>query len=86
MKGRGYGYGPGNCFSSEAQTAFGGEVDQAEEAKAIVESRMRNPNLKVGEIRETGRDFEVDIVTKDGSLANKLYVEKSSGRIFPAYR
>jgi hypothetical protein len=42
--------------------------------------------LKVGKVTETGRDFEVEIVTQDGSLANKLYVEKNSGRIVPAYK
>ena len=48
--------------------------------------RRNNPNLQVGKVTEAGRDFEVEIVTKDGSLANKLFVEKRTGRIIPAYR
>jgi len=78
--------GPGNCrnFQDEA-----GEVESAEAAAVIVGSmleRRGNPNLKVGAVAEAGRDFEVEIVTKDGSLANKLFVEKRTGRIIPAYR
>jgi hypothetical protein len=78
--------GPGNCRNLEVSA---GEVENAEAAAAIVETmleRRSNPNLKVGAVTEAGRDFEVEIVTKDGSLANKLFVEKRTGRIIPAYR
>ena len=83
---RGRGFGPGNCRSP--RDSFG-EVENPEAAAAIVQELLegrRNPNLQVGKVTETGRDFEVEIVTKDGSLANKLFVEKRSGRIIPAYR
>jgi hypothetical protein len=84
---RGRGFGPGNCRNG-SRDSFG-QVDDAEAATALVESlleRRNNPNLQVGKVTEAGRDFEVEIVTKDGSLANKLFVEKRSGRIIPAYR
>ena len=47
---------------------------------------MTETNLKVGKVTEAGRDFMVEIVTQDGSLANKVYVEKRTGRVVPAYR
>ena len=84
---RGQGFGPGNCRNTTGDSF--GQVEDAEAATALVESllaRRQNPNLQVGKVTEAGRDFEVEIVTKDGSLANKLFVEKRSGRIIPAYR
>ena len=48
--------------------------------------RTGNPNLKIGKVTEAGRDYEIEIVTQDGSLANKVFVEKSSGRVISAYR
>jgi hypothetical protein len=85
---RGRGYGPGYCRSNSDPRGALGEADKAETAAEIVTGRLEdvgNPNLKVGKITEVGRDFEVEIVTKDGSLANKVLVEKSTGRILSAY-
>ena len=84
---RGRGYGPGNCRNSEGFASIEGEIESQEKAMEIVDSfiaRTGNPNLKTGSVTESGRDYEVDIVTQDGTLANKLYVEKRSGRIIPA--
>jgi len=84
---RGRGFGPGNCRNNTGNSF--GQVEDAAAATALVESlleRRNNPNLQVGKVTEAGRDFEVEIVTKDGSLANKLFVEKRTGRIIPAYR
>jgi hypothetical protein len=99
---RWWGRGRGACFEDSGSNRKGtgrfrnldlegidGEVDQREEAALIVSTfleRRGNPNLKVGKIGESGRDFVVEIVTQDGSLANKVYVEKKTGRIIPAYR
>ena len=86
--GRGRGYGPGSCRSNSDRSRALGEVDKAETAAEIVADRLEaagNPNLKVGKVNEVGRDFEVEIVTKDGSLANKVLVEKSTGRILSSY-
>jgi hypothetical protein len=85
---RGRGYGPGFCRSSSDRRNALAEVDNAETAAEIVSDRLEasgNPNLKAGKVTEAGRDFEVEIVTEDGSLANKVLVEKSSGRILSAY-
>jgi len=86
--GRGRGNGPGYCRGKSDRGPAFGEVDKAETASQIVADRLEaaaNPNLKVGKVTEVGRDFEVEIVTKDGSLANKVLVEKSTGRILPSY-
>lgn len=45
----------------------------------------RNPNLKVGTVQDEGTSFEADVTTKDGSLVNKLFVDKDSGRIRSEY-
>ena len=99
---RGRGRGRGACFEDgghgrKGPGRFGnldlegidGDVDQQEEAALIVSTFLEkrgNPNVKVGKVTEAGRDFVVEIVTQDGSLANKVYVEKRTGRIIPAYR
>ena len=80
--------GPGSFRNLDLE-GIDGEVDQQEEAALIVSTfleRGGNPNLKVGKVTEAGRDFMVEIVTQDGSLANKVYVEKRTGRVVPAYR
>lgn len=59
-----------------------------EEAKAQVEKmldRSRNPNLKTGEVAEKEQFFVVDIVTQDGSLVDKMEVDKDSRMMRSAY-
>jgi hypothetical protein len=56
-------------------------------ARAVVENYLqstRNPNLKLGKITEQGDAFEAEIVTKEGSLVDKLLVDKSTGWMHPA--
>jgi hypothetical protein len=38
-----------------------------------------NPNLKVGKVAEKDGNYEVDVVTKDGSLVDKIQVNKQTG-------
>ena len=45
----------------------------------------RNPNLKVGAVQDEGNSFEANVTTKDGSLVNKLFVDKDTGRIRSEY-
>jgi hypothetical protein len=52
------------------------------DVKEIVETYVqstRNPNLKLGNIEDTGSFFEAEILTKDGSLADKIAVDKYMG-------
>ncbi len=53
----------------------------------IMEHRLAsqgNPNLKVGKVEETGGDtFVVEIVTEDGSLVQRLEVDRHRGSMRP---
>lgn len=91
--GSGYGRGPGSMGRAPEQ---GGTVTGAgrletplkeEGARTAVENYLqatRNPNLKLGKITEQGDAFEAEIVTKDGSLVDKLLIDKSTGWMHPA--
>ena len=53
-----------------------------DDARTMVESRLafkRNPNLKMGDITDQGDSFEAEILTKDGSLVDKLVINKAMG-------
>jgi hypothetical protein len=55
---------------------------EEKDAKEIVENYVRstrNPNLKAGKITDKDTYFEAEILTKDGSLADKLAVDKRTG-------
>ena len=84
----GYGYGP------QYGRQYGPQYQQPQkplnesQAKEMVENYLqatRNPNLKLGKIEDKGYAFEVNIVTKDGSLVNKVMVDKNTGWMQPAY-
>lgn len=66
-----------------------GEALTQEDAVSIVENylkKINNPNLEVGEVEETAdEDYLVEIVTKDGSLVDKLEVDRLSGWIHSIY-
>lgn len=40
---------------------------------------MRNPNLKMGTVADQGDSFEAEILTRDGSLVDKLVIHKAMG-------
>jgi hypothetical protein len=81
MMGPGYGYGP--------QTQQPGKPLEEKDARAMVENYLqsiRNPNLKLGAVKDKGTQFEADIVTKkDNSLVDKIYVDKNTGWMRSAY-
>ena len=57
-----------------------GKPLSADQAKAMVEQQIGgNPNLKAGKVTEKDGAYEVDIVTKDGSLVDKIQVNKQTG-------
>jgi len=91
--GSGFGRGTGSMVRAPAQGATGtgaGRLEtpiKEEGARTAVESYLqatRNPNLKLGKITEQGDAFEAEIVTKDGSLVDKLLIDKSTGWMHPA--
>jgi len=83
--GHGYGYGPGGMMGYGRGAQYynrSGKPVTMDQAKVLVEKymdRMGNPNLKSGRIVDKDKYFETDITTKDGSLVNKLYVDKQTG-------
>ena len=99
--GPGYGYGmgqgmmgPGYGYGRQYGPQYGRQYQQLQkpldrnQAKQQVEnylSSMRNPNLKLGKIEEKGNGFQINIVTKDGSLVDKILVDKNTGWMRSAY-
>ena len=94
MMGRGYG---GGREWTRGTSGMGGPASETsrlqkplneEGARSIVDKHLastRNPNLKMGKITEQEGAYEVDIVTKEGSLVDKVIVDKSNGWMRPAY-
>jgi hypothetical protein len=74
------GQGPGYYRSGEPLT-----LDQAKTAIERYITYSRNPNIKLGQITEKDNYFEAEIVTKEGSLADKLMVDKQTGWIRSVY-
>jgi len=88
MMGPGYGYGYGPQYGYGQQYQQFSKPLTENQAKQEVEnylSSTRNPNLKMGKIEDKGNDYEVNIETKDGSLANKILVNKDTGWMRSAY-
>ena len=91
MMGPGYGRGPGMMgpgYGPQYGPPHGPPYQQPREpmkekdAEQIVENYLRatrNPNLKLGKITEKDSYFEAEILTKEGSLADKLAIDKSNG-------
>ena len=87
MMGQGSGMGPGMMGQG-----YGPQYQRPQkpitkgDAESILQNCVSdNPNLKVGTVRDEGSSFEADVTTKDGSLVNKLFVDKDTGRIRSEY-
>ena len=81
MMGPGYGYGP-----QYQQPQKPMEEDDAKELLENYLKSTRNPNLKLGDIKDVGSAFEAEIVTKkDDSLADKIAVDKYTGWMRSVY-
>jgi hypothetical protein len=96
MMGPGYGYGQqyGPQYGQQYGPQYGRQYQQLQkpldrnQAKQEVEnylSSMRNPNLKLGKVEEKGDSYEINIVTKEGSLVDKILVDKNTGWMRSAY-
>ena len=73
---------PGSSYSQDQSTL------SKDDAGAIVKDYLastRNPNLKLGKIKDAGNAFEAEIVTQDNSLVDKVLIDKTSGGMRPAY-
>jgi len=86
MMGRGMGRGMGPGYEPQYQQP--NKPLEEKDARAILENylgSMRNPNLKLGEIKDIGNAFEAEILTKDNSLVDKILVDKGTGGMRSLY-
>ncbi len=88
----GYGMGPGMMGPGYGNNQPYRQPQRSineKDAKRIVENYLnstRNPNLKLGKIKDEGSSFEVQIVTKNNdSLVDKVLVDKNTGWLRSAY-
>jgi len=86
MMGRGMmGYGPGAHGDCPLGQAASGKELSVEDVTKRLEHRLDmwgNDRLKLGEVSEEGEDTIVgEIVTKDGSLVERLMFDRHSGRV-----
>lgn len=78
-QGRGmhHGWSRGQCPRSKTKEMAPMGQD---EARTLMKNYVSaNPNLKIGEIEEKDEVYVGEIVTKDGSLVEKLVVDKKTG-------
>jgi hypothetical protein len=86
MMGPGYGnymMGPGYGGGCGGYATEGKSLTQKDTEAILKDYVGRNPNLKVGEIKDKGTYFEGTIVTKDNSLVAKYGFDKDTGWVRP---
>lgn len=87
----GYGYGMGHGMMGpgyNTQYKPSGKPIDLKEAKAMMTDYLkssRNPNLKLGKIKDTGNAFEAEIRTRNNALVDRILIEKAMGEIRSAY-
>jgi rubrerythrin len=89
MGGYGYGRGPGMMgpgYGSQFRNS--GKPIDLKEAKAMMNDYLKsskNPNLKLGEIKDIGKTFETEIRTRNNALVDRILIDKETGYIRSAY-
>jgi hypothetical protein len=86
MGGHGYGMGPGYGYGRQSQST--GKPIDAKEAEAMMKNYLkssRNPNLKLGKIKDVGSAFEAEILTKKNDLVDRVHIDKETGYLRSAY-
>jgi len=84
--GYGYGMGPGRGYGRQYRST--GKAIGAKEAEAMMKDYLkssRNPNLKLGKIKDAGSAFEAEILTKKNDLVDRVHIDKATGYIRSAY-
>lgn len=91
-RGRGYGMGGGMMggrgYGYDQPYAAPGKPLEMKDAKAMMDDYLestRNPNLKLGKIKDLGTAFEADVLTKNNSLVDRVLINKQTGRMNSAY-
>ena len=89
MGGYGHNMGSGMMGSGYgSQYQKGGKPVGLKEAKAMMNDYLkssRNPNLKLGKIKDVGRAFEAEIRTRNNALVDRVLIDKETGDIRSAY-
>ena len=86
MGGYGSGYGMGHGYGRQSQST--GKSIDAKEAEAMMKDYLkstRNPNLKLGKIKDAGKVFEAEILTKKDDLVDRVLIDKETGYMRSAY-
>jgi hypothetical protein len=80
QRGQGGWYCPWRGQQTGTPVAKPGQPLTADQAKALVEQDIAgNPNLKAGQVSEREGAYEVEVLTQNGSLADKVQVNKQTG-------
>jgi len=90
MGGYGYGMGPGMMGGDGYYPPYraGGKPIDMKEAKIMMNDYLkasRNPNLKLGKIKDVGSAFEAEIRTRNNALVDRIRIDKETGYIRSAY-
>ena len=86
MGGYGSGYGMGRGYGRQSQST--GKPIDAKEAEAMIKDYLkssRNPNLKLGKIKDIGNAFEAEIRTRNNDLVDRILIDKETGSVRSAY-
>ena len=86
MGGWGYGMGPGMMGYGPSYYGNQGNLNlTTDQVKQYLETMIRNPNLKVGDVKEKDADtITADIVTKKGGdLVQRLDFNRHNGFVQP---
>lgn len=82
----------GSIGSPQSGQQYGGQRQgqplTQDQVQLLLENYLRstkNPNLKLGKVSESKDYFEAEITTKDGSLVDKIQVDKYTGKLRSAY-
>lgn len=80
-----HGYGPGWMMGRRLEANEGNLNLSVDDVKTYVQRMIRNPNLKLGEVKEQNADtITADIVTKDKDvLVQRFVVNRRSGLFQP---
>ena len=84
--GMGSGYGMGRGYGGQSQST--GKSIDAKEAETMMKDNLkstRNPNLKLGKIKDAGGAFEAEILTSKNALVDRILIDKETGNIRSAY-
>jgi len=81
-----YGYGTGRGYNRQAPSTV--KPMDSKEAEAMMKDYLkssRNPNLRLGKIKDAGSDFEAEIRTRNNTLVDRVLIDKNTGYIRSAY-